>query len=124
MTAKNYRLIKLTFVVAVAIIVSQSIIFKNYLIPIAVLIVSASILFLLRRKVEGILADERDYIIGGKSAILALQTYSWIAVVVMLIFYGLRDNNPVYEPVAMALALSTCGLMLLYAGLFRFLNKK
>ncbi|MFA5753920.1 MAG: DUF2178 domain-containing protein [Patescibacteria group bacterium] len=123
MTIKQYQAIKLGFVVILAVVFSQSIIFENFLIPIALLIVSSLILLLLRKRVKGVLADERDYLTGGKAALLAIQIYSWIAVMAMFILYAFRDVNPAYEPIGLTLAYSTCVLMLFYAVIFRYYNK-
>ena len=123
MTLKKYQQIKLAIVVLISIIFSQSIIFKNYLIPIATLVVSSLVLILLRRQVKEVMADERDYALAGKSASWTIQIYSWIAVIAMFVLYAFRDLNPSYEPIAMTLAYSTCALMLIYSLLFRFQNK-
>jgi len=123
MTLKQFKIIKLIAVVLLAAVFSQAIIFENYLIPIIVLIISYLVLFYLRSRVKEIIADERDYLTGGKSALLAIQIYSWFAVIAMFILYANRDLNPAYEPVAMTLAYSTCILMLLYAIIFRYYNK-
>ena len=123
MTLKKYQQIKLIIVVLIAIIFSQSIILKNYLIPIATLVVSSLILILLRRRVKEVVADERDYALAGKSASLAIQIYSWIAVIAMFVLYSFRDLNPAYEPIAMTLAFSTCFLMFIYSLIFKFQNK-
>jgi uncharacterized membrane protein len=123
MTLKKYQQIKLIIVVAIAIIFSQSIIFQNYLIPIATLVVSSLVLILLRRQVKEVVADERDYALAGKSANLAIQIYSWIAVIAMFVLYNLKDVNPSYEPIAMTLAFSTCALMFIYSLIFKFQNK-
>ena len=123
MTIKQYQAIRLGFVVLLAIVFSQSIIFENYLIPIAALTVSSLVLIFLKKKVKGVLADERDYLTGGKAALLAIQVYSWIAVVAMFVLYAFRDLNPAYEPIGMTLAYSTCILMLLYGVIFRYYNK-
>lgn len=123
MTSKQYKTIKLVMTVIIAIIFSQAIIFENYLIPIVALMVIFLFLLILRRKVKDVIADERDYATGGKSALLAIQIYSWIAVVSMCVLYSFRDLNPFYESIGMTLAYSTCILMLLYALIFRFYNK-
>ncbi|HNX10983.1 MAG TPA: DUF2178 domain-containing protein [bacterium] len=120
MTLKQFKIVKLVFVMILAIVFSQAIVFKNYLIPIVLMIVSALILMLLRRRVKGIIADERDYATGGKSALLAMQIYGWVAAMAMFIFYAGRDINPAYEPIALTLAFSTCLLMILYAAIFRY----
>jgi len=122
MTLKQYQRVKLVFVFVLAIVFSQSIIFKSYLIPIALLIASTLILMFLRRRVKGVIADERDYATGGKAALFSIQIYAWLATISMFIFYSLRDTNPAYEPIAMTLAFSTCLLMLVYAAIFRYYN--
>lgn len=123
MTLKQYQGIRLAFTVAIAIIVSQSLIYNNYLIPIATVVVSSLTLLFLRGKVKEIVADERDYAIGGKSALLAMQIFSWMAVICVLVLYALRNLNPAYEAVGMTLAFATCTLMLLYSVIFRFYGK-
>lgn len=123
MTLKKYKRIKLAFVFGLALVFSQTIYLKNYLIPIALMIVSSLILMLLRRRVKGVIADERDYALAGRAAIWAIQAYGWLAASGMFIFYSLRDKNVIYEPIAMTLAFSTCGLMLMYALFFRYLNR-
>lgn len=123
MTLKQYQKIKLAMVVIISVVFSQAIYFKNYLIPITVLAVSSLVLLYLRRTVKEIIADERDYATGGKAALLAIQIYSWLAVVSMFIFYALRDINPAYEPIGMTLAFSTCILMLTYAVIFRYFDR-
>ena len=123
MTIKKYQQIKLALVVVIAIIFSQSIIYKNFLIPIATLVASSLILILLRHQVKEVIADERDYATAGKSASWAIQIYSWIAVIAMFALYAFRDLNPAYEPIAMTLAFSTCLLMFIYSFIFKFQNK-
>lgn len=123
MTKKQYQNIKLVVVVIIAIIFSQAIILKNYIIPIIVLLISSLVLMYLRHKVKDVIADERDYAISGKSALLSIQIYSWVAVVSMFILYAFRDINPAYEAIATTLAFSTCILMFLYAIIFRYYEK-
>jgi uncharacterized membrane protein len=123
MTIKKYQKIKLIITVVLAVIFSQSIIYKNYLIPLTSLIIASLGMILLRRQVKEVVADERDYALAGKSASWAIQIYSWIAVAAMFILYSLKDLNPAYEPIAMTLAYSTCFLMLTYSLMFKFQNK-
>jgi uncharacterized membrane protein len=123
MTLKKYQKIKLIIVVVLSLLISQSLILKNFLIP-AFAVVSASlILMLLRRQVTEVLADERDHASTGKSASLAIQIYSWFAVIAMFVLYVFRDLNPAYEPIAITLAYSTCFLMIVYSVVLKFQNK-
>jgi len=123
MTLKKYQQIKLALVVIISIIFSQSIIYQNYLIPIATLVVSSLVLIMLRRRVKEVIADERDYATAGKSASWAIQVYSWIAVAFMFVLFAFKDLNPSFEPIALTLAYSTCLLMFIYSLFFKFQNK-
>jgi uncharacterized membrane protein len=69
------------------------------------------------------MADERDYQIGGKSALLAMKLTSWIGLIVMITFYVLSDKNSFYGPIAMTLAFSICVLMLSYSIIFGYYSK-
>jgi len=123
MTLKQYQKIKLILTVVLAFVFSQAIVLKSFVPPIILLLAVSLLLIMLRRRVTEVIADERDYITGGKSALLAIQIYSWLAVIGMFILYAFRDLNPAYEPVAMTLAYSTCVLMILYSLIFRYYNK-
>jgi len=123
MTLKKYQRIRLAFTAIIAVIFSYSIIMENFFIPIVTLLVSTLILWYLRKKVSGVIADERDWQAGGKSALMTIQIYSWIAVMAMFLMYSFRDINLYYESVAITLAFSTCILMLLYSLIFKYYNK-
>ncbi len=120
MSAKQYRFAKLAVVVIVAAVVGQAIVYRSYLVPVAVLVAAVLVLLFLRRRVKEIVADERDFAIGGRAAFLAIQIYSWIAVIATLMFYAFRDRNPAYEAIGLTLAFSTCLLMLVYAALVSY----
>ena len=124
LTLKQYQKIRLVAVIILAMAFGNLIVLKSFFIAIGLLAVSSLLLMYLRKQVKGVLADERDYAIGGKAALLAIQIYSWIAVVCMFAFYALSDKNQYYYPIAMTLAFSTCLLMIGYSIIFRFLNKK
>ena len=123
MTIKQYTRIKLFFTVIIAIIFAQAIIYRNFWIPVATLIMATLVLIYLRRQVSEIIADERDYFVAGKAAFLAMQIYAWCATLGMLVLYVFRDYNPAYEPIAITLAYSTCFLMILHSLIFRYHNK-
>lgn len=123
MTIKKYQQIKLAITAIIAIIFSQAILYQNYLIPLATLVVASLVLIWLRHQVKEVIADERDYALAGKSASWAIQIYSWIAVVAMFVLYTFKNLNPAYEPIALTLAYSTCTLMVLYSFIFKFQNK-
>ncbi len=123
MTLKQFKIIKLLVVIALAVLVSQSVIYRNYLWPIMGMALAALLLFYFRGKVKGIIADERDYEIGGKAARWTIQLSGWVASVVMIIFYAQRDLNPAYEIIASVLAYAVCFILIIYALIFRYYQK-
>jgi uncharacterized membrane protein len=123
MTKKQFKSIQMAVAVVLGIVFSEAVVYKNFIIPVIILIVCTLALLYLRSRVSEIIADERDYAIGGKAALLTVQIYSWLAVLGMLILYALRDVNPSYEPIALTLAFSTCGLMIMYSLIFKYYNK-
>jgi uncharacterized membrane protein len=123
LTLKQYQIIRIIVVVVLAMCFSNLIILKNYFLPIALLVLAFLVLMYLRKKVKGVLADERDYQIGGKAALLAIQVCSWIGVVIMFVLYALADKNIFYQPIAMTIAFSVCVLMLMYSLIFKYLNR-
>ena len=125
MTLKQFKILKLAIVAALAIIVAVSVSSHNYIIPVIAMATAISLMFYFRRKVKEIIADERDYEIGGRAAGLTIQIYAWLMVATMFLFLGYYDLNPVPEAmtVVATLAYSTCLLLLLYSMIFRYYNK-
>lgn len=119
MSLKQYQMFKIVLVFVTAFVYSQTVIQRNFIIPIAVMISSALVLMLLRKKVKGVIADERDKVVGGSSAFLAMQLYGWAAAISMFVLFAFRDRNPVYEVVGLTLAYSTCVLIVLYSIIFK-----
>ena len=120
MTLKRYQKIKMLVVIILAIFFSQAIIFKTFLIPIGMFLVGVLALFYLRNRVTEVVADERDRAVAGKSALLAIQIFSWLGVIGMFGFNAFQDINPSYLAISRTLALTICILMLLYSFIFHF----
>jgi len=123
LTLKQYNFIRIITVVILAIIFGQAIVIKNFLIPVILLVVGSLFLMYLRKQVKGILADERDYVIAGKAALLTMQIWSWFAVIAMFAFLALSDRDPVYQAIGMTISFSVCIFMLLYSVICRYYNK-
>ncbi len=124
MSLKQFKIVKLITVVILALIVSFSVSLGNYVIPVMALALAAIILYVLRKRVKEVVADERDYQVGGKAAAMAVQLFSWIVVVVALVLYAKRGANSVFEPLSLTLSFSACFLLLLYSFLFRYYYRK
>lgn len=123
-TLKTYNKIRLAFVAVIAFLISQSIVLQNYVFPIFIIIIWSLLLFFIRSKVSEIIADERDYLIAWKSAILSIQIFSWISVISMFLLYSFKWINPTFELIAQTLWFIVCILMLLYSFIFSFLTRE
>jgi uncharacterized membrane protein len=123
MKLKTYKLFQMTVAALLGIVFSQAVINHNFIVPVIAAIVGTLTLLILRRRVKEVVADERDYANGGRAALIAVQLFSWIAVVIMIALLASRDTNPAYEPIAATLAYSTCFLMLAYALIFKFYDR-
>jgi uncharacterized membrane protein len=96
----------------------------NYIFPIIAVAIALVFLYSTRKKVNEIISDERDYEIGGKSALKAIYLYSVIGVVLMFVLNSMKSVNPMYEVIASTLAYSVCFLMLSYSFIFRYYYRK
>lgn len=124
MKIKTYQRIKLGLVVVLAVTFSQAIIIENFVIPIALLLVGSLILLYLRKQVDEIIADERDWTVAGKSALLAMQIFSWIGVVAMFAFNSMANTDPCYLVISRTLAFAVMFLMLTYVVVYRVKMRK
>jgi uncharacterized membrane protein len=123
MNQKTYQTWRIVIVFILAMVFSQSIVRGNYIIPVVLMVASSLILWYLRGRVKGVLADERDYAMAGKAALLAIQVFGWLAAVATLIFYSQRAINPMYETIGLTLSYSVLFLFLVYGVVFRYYNK-
>lgn len=123
MTPKQFRLIKIAVVIGIAITVSQSIVYNNYIIPIAAMVIGSLILMQSKKAIKGVIADERDYEIAGKAALLTLQVVGWIGAVLSIVFFAIRYQNPSFELLAYAFSYGTCGLLILFGLIARFYHR-
>ena len=124
MTAKKFLVYRLISTAILAGVISSSIIAGNYTLAIVVFITVISFLHLMKKKVNEVLEDERDYEIAGKAARYTLTIFSGIAGLISIILFSLRQIDSVYELSGAILAYSVCGLLILYSLIFKFYEKK
>lgn len=124
MTLQQFKTAKIIIAVVLGIVIGQSVANNNYIIPLMATAVSAIVIYFIRQKVKEVVADERDYEIGGKAARTAMTAFSWIAVIIMFIFYSMRNTSPVYEAIALTLSYSVCFLLIAYSLIFKYYYKK
>jgi uncharacterized membrane protein len=123
MTAKKFLIYRLIVVILLAGVVSSFVAAGNYLVPIAAVITALIFLLLMRKKVNEVLADERDYKIAGNAARYAMTVFSAISGIIILVLFALKKDRPDFELVGSTLAYAVCGLMLLYSLIFKYYQR-
>lgn len=124
MTFKHYHILRLLMVMALSAFIAFSVVQKEFFWPVVAIAIAMLVLLFLRRRVKGVLADERDYTIGGKAALWSIQIFSGVAVVLMFVLLAKQDADPSFRIVADVLAYATCALMLLYSLIFAVLRRR
>jgi uncharacterized membrane protein len=117
MNKNTFQTLRTIIVIIVAAVVSWSVVAKaSVLIPLAIIIISMLLLFLLRRQVKEILEDERSHLINEKAARLALGIYGPLAALGAVILAVLGDEIlPEGLGAGAVLSYATCALMIIYS---------
>jgi len=124
MTLKQYTAIRIIIAMVLAAFIAASVVRNNYVWPMVAIAVAILVLLFLRSRVREILADERDYALGGIAARWTIQIFSFVAVAGLFLFSAYGERNPNFSIIASVLAYSTCGLMLLYSAIFSILRRR
>lgn len=122
MTAKRFKIYRISIVAILGAIFSISIVADNFIIPIISVITSIGLIYMLKKNVKEVLEDERDYEIGGRAARYAISIYSYLMLLAILALFIGRANNPNYETIASILAYSVCSLIVFYSLVFKYLQ--
>ncbi|MDD5356349.1 MAG: DUF2178 domain-containing protein, partial [Candidatus Omnitrophica bacterium] len=93
MTQKTFLVFKIITAMALGIIVSLSITHDNWYLPVISVIAAFALLYSLKNKVKEVMADERDYKIGGKASRSAMTIYVMLSVVFGIILYITGKEN-------------------------------
>jgi uncharacterized membrane protein len=124
MDIKTYLITRSIIFVLLAAIVSVSVAGNNYIIPFVAAIAATAVLLPMKKKVQAVLEDERDYFLAGNAARYALSIYCVFAAIASLILMANRKANPEFELIGSLLAYSTCGLLILHSLIFKIMQNK
>lgn len=124
MTIKKYNSYRIAIVILLSASISISISNQNFFLPVAAIAIAMIVLHMMRRRVDGVLADERDYSLAGTSARYAISIFSVLMVAAMFLFMYLGQNNPTLMDISTVLAYLVCVLMLINSAVFYFLKLK
>ena len=124
MKQKTYKIVRILFAMLVAMICSISVVQGNYVLPLFVGITAAIALYAVKKRVSGVLADERDYRNAGDAARWSLNIYAVLAAIASMVLMASREVNSQFELAAQILAYSACGLLIAQSLLFKYFQEK
>jgi uncharacterized membrane protein len=124
MKSKQYKFYKLLIVIMLAVIVGGFVTNGNFIIPLIVLLVAVILMFFLKRNVNEIMNDERIEQITGKASRLTFTIATFLMAISGLILIALRDKYPETYIIGNMFAYLTCGLLFLYAIIFKYYSRK
>jgi len=124
MTKKSFSIYRIIAVIIVSITVGIFINFGNWYLPMISIILSWILLYTLRKRVKEIMADERDYVLAGKSSIITIKIYISFSVIIGIILYSIGKESEAMFNIATTLLYSACFLMFLYSVLFKIYERK
>ena len=121
---RRYRIYKLIIVIILAGLIGAFVIAGNFIIPLAVFLLSIIIMFLLNKRVQEKLTDERIDNIAGKASRIVLSVSALLMAAAGIVLIALREQGVLYLIIGNTLVFLECGMMLFYAILFRYYSKK
>jgi uncharacterized membrane protein len=124
MTLKQYTVARMVIAALLAAFIASSVVRHDFFWPVVAMAAAILLLLFLRSRVREVLADERDYTLGGTAARWTIQIFSIAAVLGMFGFSALQERDAAYAVIASVLAYSTCALMLLYSVIFTVLRRR
>lgn len=124
MSLNVYNGIRIAIAAILGGMVSFSVAKGDYIIPIVAVITALVFLAAMKRKVKGVINDERDYFVAGNAARWTLSIYAILSAMGSVILMSLKESDPSFELLGSTLAYSACFILLLNSALFAIFSKK
>jgi len=124
MTSKTFVVIRMITAFFLAAVMAQAIIQNNYVLAIVAVVGAVVIVMISKKKVKGVIVDERVSLIDGKAARASMSIFSVVGAGLMFVLMIFRETNQNYYIIASVLAYSICALLLLYSIMFKYYEKQ
>jgi uncharacterized membrane protein len=125
MSRKSYIVCQKAVAAAVGIIVGISIVMGNAIIPLAAVLVGMLALYICRRQVKEVIADERNYRVSEKAARLTINIFGPVIAILSVVLIALgRNSYPSLEQVGFTLGYSASALIVLYDVFYYYFERK
>lgn len=124
MTTKTFAVIRTLTAFFLASVMAQAIIYNNYVLAIVAVVGAIVVVMTSKKKVNGVMVDERVIAISGNAARFSINIFSVVGSGLMFVLMFFRDSNQTYYVIASVLAYSICALLLLYSLTFKYYEKQ
>lgn len=124
MTKKQYLICRLLVSFFTALLVASAVTLGNYIMPLLIIIAGMTILYTCRKKVQDVLADERDYKIAGQASRYVLNAYCLVGAIITIVVFATSRDNSALMLLANFLAYSICLIMIINSFLFKWLSSR
>jgi uncharacterized membrane protein len=125
MGKRRFRLWGAAIMAAMAALIGWSIATGNAFVPVPTVLGGAVLLYLLRRQVSEVVADERNYRVSEKASRLAIQVFALVTAIsgIALTAVSSSDSSP-FRAVGLTLAFCACGLLVLYVVSYAYHSRR
>jgi len=124
MNKDQYTRFRILIVILIAASISFLVARQNYILPIVIMVTGIIVMYQMKKRVKDVLADERDWRLAGRSAMVALYIYSLISAFGGFILLALSGKNSEFAQIAYGLFYSVCFLLLLNSFIFQYYRRK
>ena len=124
MNHKKFFLYRIFIVIIIASLISNYVVNGNFIIPLFIVLLAMIGMFFLRRRVDGVLTDERVDAIAGKAARITFFVSVMVLALGGLVIIALRESYPEYYLIGIVAAYFSAGMLVLYSLLFKYYFSK
>lgn len=121
---KQYKLYKLLMVILLTIAITLLVSSGNFIFPLIIFAVAILFEFLLRKKVDTPLTDERLNNLAGKASRIVLVTFALLLAAAGIVLVSLRNLSTYCLIIGNIFIGIECAMMLFYAILFKYYSSK
>jgi uncharacterized membrane protein len=119
MDSKTFSIYKIVIAGVLGMLIGSAVVIGNFIIPIIAVAAAWIIMYTLKKKVKGVLSDERIEKVAGKASYMTYMIMTLAMTLTGIVLMAMKAKLPYFEPVAYTLVYLACGMMLLYSLLFR-----
>jgi len=123
-TYKKYKAYQLILTIILVAMMITLVGWGYFVAALIVFAISIILIMVLRKKVKGVLSDERLEGISGKASKIVLTTFALLMAAAGITLISLRAINPMFLTIGNILIFLECGMMLFYVILFKYYSNK